>query len=87
MKNKVLLLFLVAMTLGCATRESTTGREDYDEGSSAQGHAYVVDAMTVRTPMPNKKPKWKPIDFYYKRCSEVGQKHPWTKTYYECNFP
>ena len=84
---RTLLIFLVlTIILGCASSEKTQGMEDYSEGSQASGHAYVTDAIMIRGPMPY-RPEWKPIEFYYKRCEEVGQRHPWTATYYECTMP
>jgi hypothetical protein len=82
-----ILIILALISQACATESKTQGMRDYSEGSEASGHAYVTDAMTIRGPMPYREPKWKPIDFYYKKCEETGPRHPWTATYYECTMP
>jgi len=58
--------------------------DDYDENSTAPGAAYVTDAMHVRVPMKSHA-DWKPFPFYYKECTEIGEKFYFSKTYYSCS--
>ena len=71
---------------GRAVQTGTFILEDQDEDSTAHGAAYVVDAMSIRTPMPS-RPNWKPMEFYYKHCAGVGPKAYYSKTSYECSGP
>lgn len=56
---------------------------DYDQDSKASPHSYVADTMMVRRPMPINK-DWKPMNFYFRHCTEIGEKYYYSKTAYEC---
>ena len=72
---------------GCATPERT------DEAfltespeSQAPGAAYTGEAMNYRKKMPS-RPNWRPLEFYYKHCSQMGEGSYYSKTAYECTGP
>ena len=60
--------------------------KDFDGASHAQGEAYTADAMLFRKPMPDHSDS-KPMDFYFKHCSEIGDESYFSKTSYECTTP
>lgn len=86
--NKVLFISLLFLLLGCSTtgQHSTIGQEDYDAENSAHGAAYRVDALHIRRPMPSHA-DWKPVQFYFKHCTEIGERFYYSKTSYECSGP
>ncbi len=57
-----------------------------DGGSTAPAAAYAADDFTFRKSMPDRR-DWKPWEFYYKHCSEAGQKAYFSKTAYDCSGP
>lgn len=80
-----LMLFLLTAT--CVSSEKTTmGREDYDSKSGAHAAAYRVDAMHTRTLM-ERRPDWRPVEFYFKHCSRMSESSHFSKTEYECSGP
>ncbi|MCB9026591.1 MAG: hypothetical protein H6625_09765 [Bdellovibrionaceae bacterium] len=82
------LSFILLCVAGCSSSgtQGTIGQEDYDENNTAIGAAYRVDAMHIRRPMPSHS-DWKPMQFYFKHCSEIGEKVYYSKTSYECTGP
>jgi hypothetical protein len=82
-----ILAFLVlgSLSFGCTTSK-TSGLEDYDENNKAHGAAFLVDAMHIRRPMPDRG-DWTPLQFYYKHCTELGQGSYYSKTSYTCSDP
>ncbi len=74
----------VVFIAGCAS--TPFGMQDYDQNSNANGYAYVVDAMSARTPMPS-RPDWRPMEFYFKHCNVVDSKVHYSKTSYDCTDP
>lgn len=88
-------LTICIFSLGCATSIEermnppvTYGGQDdsYDEESTADGAAFLTDAIHVRHPMP-KRPTWRPLDFYYKHCTSLGKKSFYSKHEYDCSGP
>ena len=86
---------MVFTVLGCSSELKNEGKaepngkflglDDYDQDSTAHGAAFRVDAMTVRRPMKSRD--WKPVEFYYKHCTEIGETAYFKKTSYECSGP
>lgn len=99
LKTFALCLFLIT-PIGCAStggsssnqddgravQTGTFGLEDLDEGNTAHGAAFLVDAINIRTPMPSRS-NWKPMEFYYKHCTEIGARVDYSKSSYECSGP
>lgn len=92
-KLKALQLRLVVLgfaLLGLsACSSSGTNREyipELDGGSTAPGAAFTADGMHFRKEMPLHK-DWKPLEFYFKHCTEIGEKPYFSKTSYECTAP
>ena len=84
---RLFLLSWLSLALGCASEPKTIGLEDYDfPESTAHGAAYRADAMHIRRPMPSHA-DWKPLQFYYKTCTEIGEQTFYSKTSYECTGP
>jgi hypothetical protein len=80
------VLFLLSLSIGCAQSPKTIGLEEYDQNSQAHGAAYRVDAMHIRKPMPSHA-DWKPLEFYFKKCTEMGEGSFYSKTSYVCTDP
>ncbi|MCB0390290.1 MAG: hypothetical protein KDD58_03315 [Bdellovibrionales bacterium] len=80
-------LFLALQITSCASTENKTiGLEDYDSpDSTAHGAAYRADAINIRRPMQSRNTDWKPYDFFYKHCTEIGEATFYSKTSYFCN--
>ncbi len=75
---------IAVLALGaCASEPKTIGFEDYDDNSKAHGAAYRADAMHTRRPMPSHS-DWKPLPFYFKHCTEIGEASFYSKTSYIC---
>lgn len=51
--------------------------------SDAEGAAYTADSMHPRTPIPS-RPDWRPMEFYFKECSLIGDLPYYSKTAYHC---
>ncbi|MCB0384748.1 MAG: hypothetical protein KDD43_05085 [Bdellovibrionales bacterium] len=81
-----MLAWVMTLCYSCATGSGTIGMEDLDENNQANGAAFLVDAMHVRRPMPGHK-DWKPLQFYFKHCTELGEEIYYSKTSYECTDP
>ena len=79
----VLFIFLL-FSLSCSSGPLEIEVQDYDQNSKANGAAYSANAMEIREPMPSHS-DWKPFPFYYKHCSEMGEKFYYSKTAYECS--
>ena len=89
MSRFVILILSLAMSfsiLSCESKPKTIGLEDYGENSQAHGAAFRADAMTIRRPMPSHA-DWKPLQFYFKHCTEIGEGSYYSKTSYECTGP
>ena len=84
MKGPTLLILLCLCS--CASRPPGIGLEDYDENSTADGAAYITDSFNIRRAMPS-RPDWKPMEFYFKHCTEIGEGTFYSKTSYECSGP
>lgn len=80
------LYLLSCSSLGDSSSSDTIGMDDFDQNNHAHGAAYVVDSMHVRRPMPGHK-DWKPLEFYYKHCTELGDASYYSKTSYTCSDP
>ena len=84
----IFILFLFELSACSSTSgngRGTIGREDYDfPESTAHGAAYRSDSMHVRRPMKSRNTDWKPIHFYYKHCTEIGEGTFYSKTSYNC---
>lgn len=84
------MMFVLAIIMtGCASSskgETTMMLPDRDAASSADGAAYTADSMHFGKPMPS-RPNWKPMEFYYKHCTEADNKSYYSKTDYDCNGP
>ncbi len=89
--KKIISLFLLTtftvLVSGCSSKPKTIGQEDYSEGSQAVGAAYRADAMHIRRAMPSRPADWKPLDFFFKHCTEIGERTHYSKTSYECSGP
>ncbi|MAE75085.1 MAG: hypothetical protein CL675_13410 [Bdellovibrionaceae bacterium] len=59
---------------------------EYDDNSNAVGAAYTGEASYPRKPMKSHA-DWRPLLFYFKECTEVGQKFYYSKTAYDCLGP
>ena len=83
--GKILLLLIL---VGCSSQEKhTIGMQDLDGGSQAHGAAFLTDAINIRTPMEVSAPDWRPLPFYFKECTEVGERYYYSKTAYDCTYP
>ncbi|MBC86490.1 MAG: hypothetical protein CL677_04860 [Bdellovibrionaceae bacterium] len=83
-----IVFFLLFFSLGCATSKSENfGMADLDENSQAHGSAFLTDAIHIRKPMELSAPDWRPIRFYFKDCTEVGERFYYSKTSYDCTYP
>jgi hypothetical protein len=52
--------------------------------SNAEGAAYTADSMHPRIPIPS-RPDWRPMEFYFKECSLIGDLPYYSKTAYQCS--
>ncbi len=89
MSLRFLLIFTVMTAffdLSCASGPEGLGMQNYDKNSKAAGAAYRADVMNTRRPMPSHA-DWRPLDFYYKHCSEIGDESYYSKTSYSCSEP
>ena len=86
---RAFLLIIGYLLISCVSPKGPKfiGMEDYDDESQASGHAYVTDAINIRTPMKVSDPDWKPIRFYFKDCTEVGERFYYSRTSYDCTYP
>jgi hypothetical protein len=89
MKLRIALIF--CLFFGLSACGSTGSKSHYmmpytDGGSTAPAAAYAADDFTFRKSMPDRR-NWKPWEFYYKHCSEAGQKAYFSKTAYDCSGP
>lgn len=76
---------------GCASTDKsgttpTMTLPDPDAASQADGAAFTADSMHFRKPMPSHS-DWRPMEFYFKHCSEIGEEAYFSKTSYECTTP
>lgn len=81
--------FLIAAALiGCAATEEEQSiyLPSSDSNSTASGDAYTADSMHFSKPIPS-RPDWKPMEFYYKHCSQVDARAYYSKTSYNCSGP
>ncbi|MCC7403557.1 MAG: hypothetical protein IT288_04085 [Bdellovibrionales bacterium] len=85
-RSALLLIAGLVLVSGCATSSDTIGTEDLDQNNQAHGAAFLVDAMHVRRPMPGHK-DWRPLQFYFKHCTELGEEVYYSKTSYGCTDP
>jgi len=83
------MIFAMAIyALGCASSGSsqeTYLMPDYSDKGNADGASYAADGMHFRKPMPYRPKSANPNDFYFKRCSELGEEVYFSKTSYECS--
>ena len=79
------LIFLLLALAGCAHGERSYIPE-LDGGNTAPGAAFTADSMNFRKAMPLRQ-DWKPMEFYYKHCSDIGDEVYYSKTSYECTDP
>lgn len=85
LKTLKLTFSLMFFILGCATTDSgSIGLDEYE--SDAAGAAFITDAISIRRPMRSHA-DWKPWEFYYKSCSEIGEKYYYSKSAYDCVGP
>jgi hypothetical protein len=84
--RRVVFGLFVLLVLGCQTqsKETTMILPDRDDESTAHGSAYTADSMHFRKPMPS-HPDWRPAEFYFKECTQIGEKVYYSKTSYECS--
>jgi predicted small lipoprotein YifL len=76
---------------GCGTSQPARGPQSMylpqsDTYNTAPGAAYAGDAMTIQKPIPS-RPEWKPLQFYYKHCTQVDSRVHYSKTSYDCMGP
>ena len=93
---KTIFLCLVFCLMGCASGGANdsggggegggTFRMPYsDDNSQARGEAFAGD-LSLRKDMPARDTKYKPFDFYFKRCSLNGNETYYSRTSYDCNI-
>ena len=85
--NKLKSLFLAALlgfVISCSSSPKYIEMGDLGKNSRAPGSAYAADAMYIQ-PLMKSHADWEPQPFYFKECSEIGEKAYYSKTYYECN--
>lgn len=82
------LILVSGLGFGCSSANSsaTIGLEEFDQDNKAHGASFLVDSMHVRKPMPGHK-DWRPLQFYYKHCSDIGEESYYSKTSYACTDP
>ncbi|NQZ02178.1 MAG: hypothetical protein HRT45_16085 [Bdellovibrionales bacterium] len=86
----LLLLICACLLFGCASSPEQGEQRAYlppsDTYNRAPGSAYTADAMTIQKPVPT-RPQWKPLQFYYKHCTQVDSRVHYSKTSYDCMGP
>lgn len=90
------LLILSVFINACASTDSADSKSggsssyvyipELDSGSRAHGAAFTADAMHFRQPIPDRS-GWKPLEFYFKHCTEIGEESYFSKTSYDCTGP
>lgn len=79
------LALLATLFVGCASGGDGPNylpeSDTYNTGESTS-----ADNITFRKSMP-KHADSKPLDFYYKHCTEMGEASFYSKTSYECSAP
>lgn len=87
---KKILLGIILSLVGCASGGRDGGEENKmpygDEASQARSEAFSGD-ISIRKDMPKRDAKFKPFDFYYKRCSLNNNETHYSRTSYDCNMP
>lgn len=81
-----LALVLWASSCFADSDEKTMMLPETDTENQATGAAFAADSMHFRRPMPS-HPNWKPLEFYFKHCTEIGQRAYYSKTSYDCTGP
>ncbi len=81
-----LLAVILVVTTGCAIGDSrdSQGYSEPAEGSRQHPSSYFIDRFQVQKEIP--KNRQSNVPFYFKKCSEVGERYP-SRTSYDCDYP